>query len=125
MRPATAILGTLAVVALLVASSVRGWVEQRTALAEQRAEVAQVQADLTRLQAENERWDDPAYVKAQARERLRFTMPGEKSFVIIDDRVKVPVTKSPTDAAAKQVGRSNDAWFTRVWDSIEIAGETS
>jgi cell division protein FtsB len=123
MRPATAILGTLAVVALLVASSVRAWVEQRSALAEERAEVAQVQRDLTRLEAENERWDDPAYVKAQARERLRFMMPGEKSYVIIDDRVTVPVTISPTDLVTKQVERSDEAWFTRVWDSIEIAGE--
>ena len=123
MRPATAVLGTLAVVALLLASSVRAWVEQRSGLAEERARVVQVRTDLARLQTENDRWDDPAYVKAQARARLNFTLPGERAYVVIDDRVKVPVSKSPTDAVAKQIEGSHDVWFTRLWDSIEIAAE--
>jgi cell division protein FtsB len=123
MRPATAVVGTLAVVALLLASSVRAWVEQRSGLAEERARVAQVQADLARLQSETDRWDDPEYVKAQARQRLNFRMPGERAYVVIDDRVKVPVSQSPTDAVARQIEGSKDVWFTRLWDSIEIAGE--
>jgi cell division protein FtsB len=123
MRPATAVLGTLAVVALLLASSVRAWVEQRTAVDQERVTATQMEADLARLQAENDRWDDPEYVKALARKRLNFTMPGEKAYVVIDDRVKVRVSKSPTDAVARQIEGSHDVWFTRLWDSIEIAGE--
>jgi cell division protein FtsB len=124
MRPATAVAGTLAVVALLLASSVRAWMEQRAAVADERARVAEVGRDLDRLRAENDRWDDPDYVKAQARERLNFRMPGEKAFVVIDDRIKVPVSASPTDAIARQVEGSDEVWFTRLWDSIEIAGGT-
>ena len=30
------------------------------------------------------RWDDPAYVEAQARERLHFVMPGETSYVVLE-----------------------------------------
>lgn len=124
MRPATAVAGTLAVVALLLASSVRAWMEQRAAIAEERARLAQAADDLARLRAESDRWNDPDYVKAQARGRLNFKMPGEKAFVVIDDRRKVPVTTSPIGEVARQVERSDEVWFTRLWDSIETAGRT-
>jgi cell division protein FtsB len=124
MRPATAFLGTLAVIALLLAPSVRAWVQQRSALAAESSDVERIGRELNELQAQNKRWDDPAYIPAQARARLRFQMPGERSFVVIDDRVRVPVSSDPTEVVADQVERSDEAWFSRMWDSITIAGRT-
>lgn len=124
MRPATAVVGTLAVVALLVAPSVQSWVQQRSALAEERALVSGTAEELEQLRAQSRRWDDPEYVKAQARERLQYVMPGEKAYVVVDDRVRVPVsTSSSSEIVAGEVADTGDAWFTRVWDSLEIAGD--
>ena len=33
---------------------------------------------------QHERWEDPAYVEAQARERLHYVMPGETSYVVLE-----------------------------------------
>ena len=41
-------------------------------------------ADVADLQKEQARWDDPAYVEQQARERLKFVKVGEKSYTVID-----------------------------------------
>jgi cell division protein FtsB len=53
--------------------------------------VQQVNASEERVvkaKAELERWNDPAYVKAQARARLHFVMPGETQYIVIDPSSK-------------------------------------
>jgi hypothetical protein len=36
------------------------------------------------MQQERLRWDDEVYIRAQARDRLYFVMPGEVSFLVMD-----------------------------------------
>jgi hypothetical protein len=33
---------------------------------------------------ERKRWEDPVYVRAQARDRLYYVMPGEVSYLVMD-----------------------------------------
>ena len=61
---------------VLVYPTLHSFLEQRTQLAQLRAQVSAAQQHNADLQANLKRWDDPAYVKAQARERLNFVMPG-------------------------------------------------
>src|SRR5690625_6013579 len=50
------------------------------------------------LRAELARWEDPAYVAAQARERLAFVMPGETAYKVIDPDFVEPEEPALSDA---------------------------
>ena len=45
----------------------------------------EAQADVDELEAEIARWDDPAYIEAQARDRLYYVFPGDRSYLVVGD----------------------------------------
>ncbi|TXK20032.1 septum formation initiator family protein [Homoserinibacter sp. GY 40078] len=76
----------LIVAALVVlAPRFKTLVEQRQQIAQLEQEVANAQDRLDELDAEVARWSDPAYVEAQARDRLYYVFPGDTSYLVIDD----------------------------------------
>jgi hypothetical protein len=124
IRPVTMVSGVLAVLALLLAPYVRPWVAQRSQLADGRREVAELQRQVDELTEERRRWNDPAYVRAQARDRLDFVMPGETNYVVLDDTARPPAAVDPRSVAAALPGSGDHrVWYSKVWDSITIAGD--
>jgi hypothetical protein len=123
IRPATALAGVLVALTLLVAPYVRPWVGQRSQIAAAREEVAQLEADVARLTAERARWDDPAFVAAQARDRLHYVKPGDVALTVLDD-VAAPVSADPRDATVavpeQDVSRP---WYGTLWRSLQTAGD--
>jgi cell division protein FtsB len=112
----------LAVLMVSYASSMRAYLEQRSHLESLHAQIAESEANIEALEREKERWDDPAYVRAQARERFGWVLPGEIGFQVIDedgealdhdDSLPEPVT---TDEAEQPL------WWQAAWDSVEAAG---
>jgi cell division protein FtsB len=76
----------LVVAALVVlAPSLKTFVEQRQQIAALEQEVADAQAGVDDLNAEIDRWSDPAYIEAQARDRLYYVYPGDITFLVIGD----------------------------------------
>jgi hypothetical protein len=67
-----------------LAPSIQIWYEQQRQIADYRALVVQAQENLEGMQQERLRWDDEVYIRAQARDRLYFVMPGEVSFLVMD-----------------------------------------
>ncbi|WP_426565855.1 FtsB family cell division protein [Angustibacter sp. McL0619] len=113
--------GVLAVLAVLLAPALRSYLTQRQQIDALRSTVNEQQAQVGDLQKERAAWNDPAYVKAQARDRLKFVMPGEKTYTVIDPRPQVAPSTSPAKAAAG-TARSDRSWFDDVWRSAQIAG---
>jgi cell division protein FtsB len=113
--------GVLAVLAVLLAPAQRSDLAQQQQIDALRTSVREQQAQVSELQKERAAWNDPAYVKAQARDRLKFVMPGEKAYTVIDPRPQVTPTASPAKAAAG-TARSDRSWFDDVWRSAQIAG---
>jgi cell division protein FtsB len=110
----------LLVVAALVVSSVvpmRTFFEQRADLAALRAQTAEQQARVAALEAQQLRWDDPAYVEAQARTRLHFVMPGEVGYVVLEP----DEAPDPETARAQQEAASTDPWYSTLWGSVQAA----
>lgn len=96
--------------------TVNSYVAQRQQLAQLRAQVAQQEQDVEALRAQVARWDDPAYVAAQARERLLFAMPGETQYRLTDTSGRdVPLTEEQQSAAAAEQGE----WYSTLWTSVE------
>jgi hypothetical protein len=114
--------GVLVILALLIAPYVRPWLAQRSQLAQGRDEVARLQKDVDALTAERNRWDDPAYVKAQARARLHLVMPGEVGYVNLAPARDTSPGADPRSAEAALPPRHDEAWYGALWQSVVGAG---
>lgn len=84
-------LQTLAALAVLVfgiftlAPMVQLFFEQRQAIADLQQKVQQSKDDVESMQVERNRWNDPAFIRAQARNRLYYVMPGEVSYLVMNE----------------------------------------
>ena len=106
---ATVLFVVLALLAVAYTWPVKEYLRQRSELGRLRAETAATQARVDALQALRQRWADPAYVQAQARERLHFVLPGETAYVVLQpDHPAAPQTlPKPTDAGAAARGTTS------------------
>lgn len=109
---------------VLVYPTLHAYLEQRVEVDQLRAEVEAARERNDNLEADLGRWDDPAYVTAQARERLSFVLPGEKAFRVVDPET-VPDTPPAADGPASVLDAGSTLpWYATVWESLEVAGET-
>ena len=79
------------------------------------------QARIEVLQREKQRWDDPAYVRTQARERFGYVLPGEQSFVVVDGDGQ-PLDPEASLGDPADVEAPPTAWWDSAWASVELAG---
>lgn len=93
--------------------------KQRIAALEHSVQVTQKQID--QLTAERERWNDPAYITAQARERLFYVKPGEVVYLIDNDidPAAQPVEQGPVSDTVQE--KSSD-WASQLLRSVTGAG---
>jgi cell division protein FtsB len=75
-------------------------------------------AMIERLETEVIRWQDPAYVIAQARTRLHYVMPTETGYLVLGaDEIDVVEPISVNRPAVEA------AWYSVMWESIAVAGD--
>lgn len=111
----------LASVALALALPFKVWVGQRGQIHSLQAQTHAQEQRLAQLKAQEQRWNDPAYVKQQARLRLHYAMPGEKTYVVLGNPGKHRTAKA---AKATQPALTGP-WYSRLWESVEAAGKGS
>ncbi|MDQ0733955.1 FtsB family cell division protein [Arthrobacter agilis] len=103
----------LVAVIVLLAPSVSRYVQQQGELDALRADIARQQQEQADYQSELARWDDPAFVKQQARERIFLVMPGETRYLVkggegIEDGTGEGSAAEPTDLP----------WVDSLWSSV-------
>lgn len=113
----------VAVLAVSYASSMRAYLDQRAENNAYLEEIAQRSANIDDLEREKRRWDDPAYVRAQARERLSYVMPGETSYVVLDENGEPLESESELSDPSAVDPKTPEAWWGRAWESVELAGK--
>ncbi|MFN4001853.1 FtsB family cell division protein [Microcella sp.] len=119
---------TVAVLLLIVAAlvvlapSLRVLVEQQQEIAELERRVAEQQAVVDELQTDIDRWQDPAYIEAQARDRLLYVYPGDVTFLVIDDGLTVDADDAAPVSDEIQATRID--WTRALLSSIVTAGLT-
>ncbi len=121
-RPATVLTGVLVVLALLITPQLRDWWVQQRTLAAMRQDLASSQREVQALRAERARWQDPDYVKAQARERLHFVMPGETGFAVTGGGA-VQKGGGTGPAAGPPGSAPKRPWYGTLWSSVQAAGD--
>lgn len=112
----------LAVLAVSYASSMRAYLEQKQHLQELRESIADSRKNIAALQREKRRWKDPAFVEAQATQRLSWVMPGEISFQVIGEDGR-PLDHEDTLSDPDLIDVENEpAWWETAWQTMEAAG---
>lgn len=119
------VLGVVALLAfVLVYPTLHSYLAEKTAVDALRAKVVAAQSTNDDLTADLARWDDPAYITAQARERLSFVMPGETAWRVVDPQT-VP-GEAPDPATTPETAVAPSApWYATVWQSVQGADRAS
>ena len=122
IRPVTVFAAVAIVLAVLMTPYLRPWLAQRAAISGQHQEVNDLRRKVQALQGEKQRWQDPEYVRARARERLNFVMPGDTGYVLLTP-VRKPAPRDPRQQAASVAGSVPGAtWYDAFWRSVQVAG---
>ncbi|SDL04179.1 FtsB family cell division protein [Streptomyces indicus] len=111
--------GRAALLALVVCSLIvalaypmRQYVAQRADIAEQQRILDEERAETERLRDEKARWQDPAYVERQARERLHMVRPGETGYTVVDPSAARERRKESRPTADR-------AWYVNLFDGVD------
>ena len=94
-------------------------VEQRQQVAELQAKVDLMKKQVTAIDKQRARWEDPAYIRTQARERLYYVMPGEVNFLVIND---VNIESTRIDTPTADVTTTDTNWVAGAFNSLLVAG---
>ena len=110
-----------AVLVISYASSMRAYLQQRDHINDLRREIATSKASIAEAEREKRRWQDPAYVEAQARKRFGWVMPGETSYQVLDGDGE-PLTGADvlTDPSSIAPAKPK-AWWSKAYSSLEAA----
>ena len=112
----------VAVLAVSYASSMKAYLQQRTHIAELKEQIAARSASIDALEREKRRWDDEAYVRAQARERFGYLMPGETAYVVLDEDGEPLEARSELNDPGQVLREPPKPWWDDAWESVELAG---
>ncbi|MEL4359399.1 MULTISPECIES: FtsB family cell division protein [unclassified Luteococcus] len=123
-RRAIALLVVCAVLLISFGSSLRVYLRQERELAVAQQQIAERTRANAELADEIERWKNPDFVKAQARERLGWVVPGEVGYRVVDANGEplgggVSISSTRTLPA----GEHETAWWDRLSGSIATADE--
>ncbi|MEV5833998.1 septum formation initiator family protein [Nocardia sp. NPDC052112] len=99
--------------ALTLAVPLRTYFTQRAEAAHLAQERIELEADVAKLRDRRAQQQDPAYVRSEARDRLRLVMPGETPYI-----VQVPGIEAPAPPAAPTQSKAPEPWYTELWRSI-------
>ncbi len=112
----------LSVLTISYASSLKAYFQQHSQIETLRAQIASSQGSITKLEGEKARWNDPAYVREQARARFGYLMPGQTSYVVIGENGKPLAAQAKLSDPRTSTSRTPTAWWTSEWKSVQLAG---
>lgn len=116
---AIAALLLLVIGVLSVAPTLSTFLAQRQKVEDAKALIVRQKADLADLAEQRARWDDPAYVRAQAGSRLYYVLPGTTAYRVIGGTT---AAAAPTPAATAQA--DDTPWTDALLTSLVVAGTT-
>lgn len=105
--------------ALTIAPPVKHYFTQRAQISALKSQLSADQTALQKARQELLQWQDPEYIKSQARERLHFVMPGERQYIVTEGATDT--TQSGTTMIASSL-TDGQPWYSRLIASISETG---
>lgn len=108
---------------VILAPTLRVLAQQQQEIAQLRESLAKAQRDVVDLEEQRERWNDPAFIETQARERLMFVYPGDITYLVIDD---IDDDDYETDTILSvEIQQADSDWRAALLGSYLVAATTS
>jgi cell division protein FtsB len=107
------------ILALAIAPPVKHYFTQRAQISALNSQLASDNKALEAARQELLLWQDPEYIKSQARERLHFVLPGERQYIVTEDGITSETTEGTKVANSLTDGQP---WYSRLIASITEAG---
>lgn len=107
--------------ALFLAPPIKNYFTQRAQISALEAQLSSDYAALEAARKELTLWQDPNYIKSQARERLHFVMPGERQYIVTGG----DETEESNNNGISVVENlpEGQPWYTRMIASVTEAGK--
>ncbi|WP_170206055.1 FtsB family cell division protein [Klugiella xanthotipulae] len=115
-------MGLLALGIVILSPSLSVYLDQRQQITELQESVRLKQEALDNATDEQKRWQDPSFVRSEARNRLFYVMRGETQLVVIDD-VQIPANTGPV--ATPELRRTETDWVEALAYSVLASGTTT
>jgi cell division protein FtsB len=109
----------LFILALAIAPPVKNYFTQRAQISALKSQLSADNAALQKAREELLLWQDPDFIKTQARERLHFVLPGERQYIVTETNSD-GTQKSTTKIATSLV--DGQPWYSRLIASISETG---
>jgi cell division protein FtsB len=106
-------------IVVMIGSPLQKYFAQRAQINALQTQVAANRQALEEARKELELWNDPNYVKSQARARLHFVLPGERQYILTNEVVLEGSDKSNNVASNVPAGVP---WYTRLIATVTEAG---
>jgi cell division protein FtsB len=107
------------ILTLAIAPPVKHYFTQRAQINSLESQLSADNVALQKAREELLRWQDPEYIKSQARERLHFVLPGERQYIVVDGST-TPSQENTTEIASALT--DGQPWYARLIASISEAG---
>jgi hypothetical protein len=102
--------------ALAYTYPLRVFLAQESQIAQLEADQAAQRALIEQKSQELQKWKDPEYLRAQAREKLFYVRPGETPLLVLNDPAG-----AAREAGANAPVAAPDRWYDTLWGSVRAA----
>lgn len=106
-------------VIVLIGSPLQKYFAQRAQINALQTQVSANRAALEEARKELEQWNDPNYIKSQARARLHYVLPGERQY-ILTNKIDLEGKDNSNQVAANIP--TGVPWYNRLIATITEAG---
>jgi cell division protein FtsB len=115
--------------AFIVSPDVEAFLNQRREISEMEQSIQLAKEQVSQMEAERDRWQDPVYIRSQARDRLYYVLPGEVSYLVMDAEGMDFSDTSGTlgalfadrrsaDEISAEISAANDNWVDSILESF-------
>ena len=104
-------------ITIMLAPTVKIFFEKRAEIAALQADISAKQSQQNDLKRQVSRWQDPNYVKQQARDRINMVMPGETGYWVFGSDLPAGTSSGAAGAGSAQ-DPAELPWVDSLWDSI-------
>ena len=89
-----------------------------------KSELAQTRAEIEAMREERVQWSDSTFLASEARERLFYVMPGDVSYLVINDLPPEALTL-PQSQVSAELKRTDTDWIRSLFGSFWVASHSA
>lgn len=116
---ATVLIVVFVALALAYTYPLRVYLAQESQIAQLEAEQGAQRKAIADKQQQLQKWQDPEYLRAQARKRLVYVSPGDKTILVL------PNPDTTANTTGNQPAAAPDRWYDTLWNSVRAADAES